>query len=168
MPKSVFKLWFVFIAVSVWCFSCNSNIMYSNYQTLPNQWHKDSVMQFQFKAPDTLNPYNLYVNLRNNNDYPYNNLYVLVTLNYPNGKATIDTLEYKMAAPNGALLGSGFSSVKENKLWYKGYDSIFKFTEKGNYTIGIQHAMRAQGNVKGITYLQGVTDVGFSIEKIKE
>ena len=64
--------------------------------------------------------------------------------------------------PNGELLGSGFSDVKENKLWYK---ERMIFEENGNYQVSIQQAMRENGKVKGVEYLQGITDIGFRIEK---
>jgi gliding motility-associated lipoprotein GldH len=88
-------------------------------------------------------------------------------MDYPNGKIEKDTLEYKMAEPNGKLLGTGFTDVKENKLWYKGYKEPFVFKEKGEYKINIQHAMRQNGQVKGIDNLEGITDIGFRIEKAK-
>ena len=68
-----------------------------------------------------------------------------------------------MAKTNGELLGSGFSDVKENKLWFK---ENFIFSETGNYLINIQHAMRENGVVKGVENLEGITDVGFRIENI--
>ena len=69
-----------------------------------------------------------------------------------------------MAAPNGELLGSGFSDIKENKLWYKGYKLPFRFTEVGKYVVNIQHAMRKNGEAKGVKNLKGVTDIGFRVE----
>jgi gliding motility-associated lipoprotein GldH len=144
--------------------SCDSKAVFDEYKSVANQWHKDSIKSFNFKAPDTLNNYNLFVNLRNTNDYPFNNLFLIVELNYPNGKAVKDTLEYKMAAPNGELLGSGFSDIKENKLWYKGYIAPFKFSESGDYLVNIQHAMRKNGAVFGVEDLEGITDVGFRVE----
>ncbi|MBL85359.1 MAG: gliding motility lipoprotein GldH [Winogradskyella sp.] len=144
--------------------SCDSKAVFDEYKSVPNQWHKDSIATFYFKAPDTTNNYNLYVNLRNNNDYAYSNLFLIVELNYPNGKAITDTLEYKMAAKNGELLGSGFTDIKENKLWYRGYKSPFKFTENGDYSVNIQHAMRKNGEVNGVENLEGITDIGFRVE----
>ena len=38
------------------------------------------------------------------------------------------------------------------------------FAEDGTYTVAIAHAMRNNGNVEGVTKLEGITDVGFSIE----
>lgn len=148
--------------------SCDSKAVYDVYKSVPSQWHKDSIASFNFKSPDTINNYNLYVNLRNTNDYRFSNLFLLVELNYPNGKVIKDTLEYKMAAPNGELLGTGFSDIKENKLWYRGYKDSFKFNEEGDYTVNIQHAMRNNGDVKGVEYLEGITDIGFRVEQAQK
>lgn len=139
-------------------------MVYDEYESLPNKWHKDSLVDFKITPPDSINDYNLFVNIRNNNDYKYSNLQLIVALEYPNGKTIKDTLEYLMAKPNGEFLGSGFTDVKENKLWYKGNDSKFKFDESGEYTITIQQAMRENGKVNGILELDGILAVGFRVE----
>lgn len=141
--------------------SCDNNRVYDVYESLPNQWHKDSIVSFKINPPDSINPYNLFVNLRNNDDYKYNNLYLIVEMNFPHGKIIKDTLQYRMAKPNGELLGTGFTDVKENKLWYK--EGVV-FNESGVYTINIQHAMRENGKVNGVVNLEGITEVGFRIE----
>ena len=51
-----------------------------------------------------------------------------------------------------------------SSLWYKGFNNPFKFLEKGEYKIIINHAMRKRGKVKGLQLLKGVLDVGFTIE----
>lgn len=144
--------------------SCDKNRVYDQYKSIPSEWNKDSIVTFKFEAPDTLGNYNLFINLRNNSDYRYNNLFLIATIKYPHGKIEKDTLEYKMAEANGEFLGTGFSDLKENKLWYKGYDEPFTFSENGDYEISIQHAMRENGKVQGVLNLQGITDVGFRIE----
>ncbi|WP_110474237.1 gliding motility lipoprotein GldH [Winogradskyella epiphytica] len=158
---------FLIVISGFLCFSCDSNAVFDSYKSVPNQWHKDSIASFKFEAPDTINNYNLYVNLRNTDDYKFNNLFLIVELNYPNGKAVTDTLEYKMAAPSGELLGTGFTDHKENKLWFRGYKEPFVFNEEGDYTINIQHAMRKNGDVNGLEYLEGITDIGFRVEQVQ-
>ena len=143
--------------------SCDSNSVFDTYKSVPNQWHKDSIVSFKVNPSDSINAYNLFVTLRNTNDYKFNNLFLIVGMNFPNGKVIKDTLEYKMAKPNGELLGSGFSDVKENKLWYK---EQVVFEESGEYTVYIQHAMRENGKVNGVIDLEGITDIGFRIESI--
>lgn len=153
-----------FVAIIFSCLllaSCDSNRVFDVYKSIPNQWHKDSLVSFKVNPPDSINPYNLFVNLRNNDDYKYNNLYLIVEMNFPHGKTIKDTLQYRMAKPNGELLGTGFTDVKENKLWYK--EGVV-FNESGEYTINIQHAMRENGKVNGVVNLEGITEVGFRIE----
>jgi len=144
--------------------SCDDNRVFDEYKSVSGAWDKEDVMRFKVTAPDTTNTYNLFVNLRNNDNYKYSNLYLIVELDYPNGKTVKDTLSYKMANPDGTFLGTGFTDVKENKLWYKGYDRPFTFEESGEYVVNIEQAMRKNGSIKGIEQLEGITDVGFRIE----
>ena len=147
---------------SLMIFSCDEARVYDNYESLPNEWHRDSVVTFELEAPDTLNNYNLFINLRNNSDYRYSNLYLITEINFPNGKVLSDTLQYEMAKPSGEWLGTGFGEVKENKLWYK---EDFRFSEAGKYSVDIQQAMRKRDSTAGIESLEGITEVGFRIEK---
>ena len=158
------SVWLFLFIVSFVFISCDPNRVYDVYQPVPNKWHKDSVVSFHIKTPDSTNAYNLFVNLRNTNAYKYNNLFLIVEMVFPHGKIVTDTLEYKMADPSGKLLGVGFTDVKENKLWYK-EEVVFK--EKGEYIVNIQQAMRENGKVNGVVELEGITDVGFRIEKPK-
>ncbi len=132
------------------------------YESVPEKWHKDSIITFKINPPDSTNTYNLFVNLRNNNAYKYNNLFLIVEMKFPHGKTLTDTLEYKMADPTGKFLGIGLMDIKENKLWYK-ENVVFK--EKGIYQVNIQQAMRENGKVNGVLALEGITDIGFRIEK---
>lgn len=141
--------------------SCDSNSVYDNYKSVPNGWHKDTVVSFKVNPPDSTNAYNLFVNLRNTNAYKYNNIFLIVEMVFPHGKTIKDTLEYRMAEPSGKLLGEGYTDIKENKLWYKEH---VIFSEIGEYTVNIQHAMRENGKVNGVVELEGITDIGFRIE----
>ncbi len=147
-------------------FSCQQNKLFEHYTPIFNGWDKQEVVSYEFVAPDSLNPYNLFVNLRTSSDYKFSNLFLVVELNYPNGKVTKDTLEYLMAKPTGELLGAGFMSIKEHKLWFKGLDKSFVFSEEGTYKVHIQQSMRLLGNPKGIATLDGIIDVGFSVEPL--
>lgn len=152
----------IFLIFLIGFSSCDSNRVFDEYKTVSNSWHKDSIVNFNIVSPDTLKQYNLFLNVRNTNDYKYSNLFLLVEINFPNGKVIKDTLEYNMAKPNGEFLGTGFSDLKENKLWYK---KGFVFTESGDYKVNIQQAMRENGSIQGIETLDGIIDVGFRIEK---
>ena len=145
--------------------SCNDTIVFSEYRTTNDgKWDKNNTMEFSFSDMDTIQQHNLFINIRNDNDFPYSNLFLITELEYPNGKVERDTLEYEMAAPDGSWLGKNSGSISENKLWYK-ENIVLPFS--GVYKVGVSHAMRKNGSVEGVVNLEGVTDVGFQIEKSK-
>ena len=98
--------------------------------------------------------------MRDNNNYPFKNLFLIVAIETPNGFTKVDTLEYEMASADGTLLGNGFSDIKESKLYFK---EGVKF--RGKYKIHIKQAVRESGKISGVQELEGITDVGFRIEQ---
>jgi len=157
------NVWCLFIIFVLGFISCDSSHVFDEYQTISsNSWHKDSIVEFNVISPDTTKNYNLFVNIRNTSQFKYSNLFLVVEMNFPNGKVITDTLEYVMTKPSGEFLGTGFSDIKENKLFYK---EDFIFEESGDYKVNIQHAMRKNGSIRGIENLEGIVDVGFRVEK---
>jgi gliding motility-associated lipoprotein GldH len=151
----------LFILITFFLVSCDEKRVFDEYKSVGNAWNKDSIVSFDLPKLETSKPYNLYLNLRNNDNYPFNNIFLLVSLENPDGLTKVDTLEYAMANNDGTLLGEGFSDTKESKLFFK-ENQIFN--KKGQYKIRIQQAVRQNGKVKGEKELNGVTEVGFRIE----
>lgn len=148
------------ILVVILFFSCDKKRVFDEYKSVGSAWNKDSIVTFDLPELDSTKQYNLFVNLRDNNNYPFSNLFLIVALERPNGFTKVDTLEYLMTNPDGTLLGNGFTDIKENKLFYKE-----KIKLKGKYKIHIKQAVRENGKVPGVTILEGITEVGFRIEK---
>lgn len=144
--------------------SCDKKRVFDEYKNVGSSWNKDSIVKFNLPKLDSTKAYNLFLNVRNNDNYPFNNLFLLVSLEQPDGLTKTDTLEYAMANPDGTLLGEGFSDVKESKLFYKEKE---RFNKKGVYKVRIQQAVRQTGKVSGVKELQGVTEVGFRIESLQ-
>ena len=151
----------LFILVLLLVVSCDKKRVFDQYKSVGNAWHKDSIVTFELPKLDPKKSFNMYVNVRDNDDYPFNNLFLIVSLEQPNHKIKVDTLEYQMTDPDGQLLGEGFSDIKESKLFYKERQN---FTQKGIYKIHIKHATRQTGKIEGVTILPGISDVGFRIE----
>ncbi|QED38516.1 gliding motility lipoprotein GldH [Antarcticibacterium arcticum] len=151
----------VFIIIIGGLFSCDSNRVYDEYESIPNTWNKDSIVTFNLPVMDSVPAYNLFINVRNTNDFAYSNLFLIAQIHFPQGKVITDTLEYRMAEPSGQWLGTGFGDVKENKLWYK---EQVRFNEPGRYKVSLQQAMRKSGSEQGIENLEGLTQVGLRIE----
>lgn len=154
----------LFVSLLLLITSCDKKRIFDDYKSVGNSWQKDSIVTFKLPKLDPKKMYNLYVTVRNNDDYPFNNLFLIVTLEQPNKKIKVDTLEYQMTNPDGTLLGEGFTDIKESKLFYKDKQS---FTQKGIYKINIKHAVRQTGKIAGIETLNGVSDVGFRIESLE-
>jgi len=144
--------------------SCDPDRVYDNYQSLPGYWEKDSIISFEIKGLDSIQNYDLFINLRNTNQYEYSNIYLITTMNFPYGKVIEDTLEYQMAFPSGEWMGVGIGEAKSSKLWYK---KNIRFEEPGPYHFEIRHAMRKNNQREGIEKLKGITEVGLRIEKTK-
>ncbi|CAL2062283.1 gliding motility lipoprotein GldH [Tenacibaculum sp. 190524A05c] len=144
--------------------SCDSKRVYDEYTSIDNnKWEINTPVTYQFEVTDTLAKRNLFINIRNNSDYEYSNLFLVTKMSFPDGHKIVDTLEYDMADKNGKFLGKGFSELKESKLFYK--EQIL-FPIQGSYTLDIFQAMRKGGEVEGINELDGIVNVGFRIEKI--
>ncbi|MDX1761956.1 MAG: gliding motility lipoprotein GldH [Christiangramia sp.] len=158
--RSAFFVLFLFCGV-ITLSSCDRKRVFDDYESLRG-WHKDSLVSFELENIDSTKVYDLFINIRNNSEYRYSNLFLITEIRFPQGKVISDTLEYEMTRPNGEWLGTGFGDVKENKLWYK---ENVRFDESGKYEVTIQQAMRKNGEVEGIEVLDGITDVGFRIEK---
>ena len=157
MRNSIIAITLVLLLVS-----CDKKRVFDEYKSIDGKWNRDSIVSFSFDQKDTVSKYNLFINVRNNNGYPYNNMFLIVQLQQPGTKLTkVDTLEYQMANPDGSLMGDGFTDIKESKLWYK---EKVKFPKAGKYTVSIQQAVRKSGEVPGVEELDGVTDIGFRIE----
>ncbi|MFY8187016.1 MAG: gliding motility lipoprotein GldH [Flavobacterium sp.] len=155
--KSSFLFFLVFLF-----FSCDKKQVFDAYENTGTSWGEKEVVTFDFDAPDTTKTYDLIINVRNNNDYEFSNLFLIVALESSNGDLKVDTLEYTMTRPDGSFLGTGFSDVKENKLLYK---ENHRFDTLGTHKVKIEQAVRKRGNIVGEEPLQGITDIGFRIEK---
>jgi len=154
--SSLFIFSFLFLL-----FSCNDKVV--KEKTLDfdqHYWSKDSIIQLEFK-PEIQQPYQISFLLRNDNNYPYSNVFLIGSIENKKFKE-IDTLEYEMADEEGNWLGTGVGEIKESKLVYKKH-YIFKDTLP--HIISLRHAVRKTGNIKGDSILEGITNVGIIIEK---
>lgn len=145
-------------------FACQRKVVFNQYKPIQGgKWANGQVITLEIPIHDTVSIYNLYINLRNNNNYPYSNLFLIARMTFPDHKQVTDTLEYEMTDSKGIFLGEGFSEVKENKLFYK---EKIHFAQHGNFIFEVKQMMRKRNEINGIDPLEGVTDIGISVEKV--
>lgn len=143
-------------AMFVWLVSCDHSRVFEAYQPLPEEgWHKDSVASFEVDIKDTVQNHNLYINVRNDINYLYSNLWIFMQIEQPGEKITTDTFEVLLADQTGKWLGEGFGGKKNRQVLY---NSNVYFPVSGNYKISIQQGMRDE-------LLENISDIGIRIEK---
>lgn len=146
------------IFVLLWCLSCSNTSEQVYMNSIGGMWNKKTEQKIDFEIKDAQNPKNIIFVIRNNNDYPYSNIrFITNFINKKTKKKQTDTLNYILAKPNGAWIGSGFGETKETLFQYK---LNYKFPENGAYSIGIIQAMRKDK-------LPGIEDIGVKIESAK-
>ncbi len=135
MKKNVWL--FIILIIS---FSCRKDVIYSKYVKFENdEWKRTDTAKFELDIQDTNPLYNLYLNIRHADGYPFNNLYVFVQTRYPDGTLTQDTLEIVLADSKGRWQGEGLGDIFDFSAPLK---QNFRFVQKGKYNIGFIQAMR--------------------------
>lgn len=153
----------IFFFVFLFLLSCSEQPLYRADVNTPNGWSLTETTSF--KIEDTLaQAADLYIYLRNDQDYPYANIFLIGNLRKGDSLVQSDTLEYAMAKPNGEWLGTGFLSVKESKLIWKE-----QWTPEvlPPYTLELAQANRVTNEVNGAEKLNGIVSVGIALEPTK-
>jgi len=141
---------------------CDSPHFYQQQVSTRNNWNKTSALIFRFEIKDTAAKYDFFVLSRNNNEYPYNNLYLFTELTNPKGEKFTDTLQYYLAFQDGEWVGKG-NSLKELYLLYRENISL---KDTGKYQLSVKHGMR-EDNLKGIEDLSLIVDKTSQNERTK-
>lgn len=155
--KNLIFLFSLFGVILAGLTSCDSNRVFDKYHAISDsEWHKDSLVIFKVPITDTLKNHNLLLQIRNETNYNYSNLWLFIEIEQPGGEVLRDTFEIVVADPSGRWLGKGFGGIKTLQTLYR--RDVY-FPVPGEYTISLQHGMRED-------VLAGIHDVGIRIEKI--
>ncbi len=155
MTKTNKKNFLLVTLLPFFIISCTSNIVYQETKNIDNFWSQDSLAIFDVNITDTVSAYNIFIDLRNDNRYPYQNLWLFVNSVSPDSIVRTDTLETILASNEGEWFGRGFGSNYNLALFYM---QEIRFPEIGTYQFSIQQGMRDE-------QLQGITGIGLRIEK---
>jgi gliding motility-associated lipoprotein GldH len=146
----------LFFICIIFLSACDKNVVFEKNIELPdNRWEIKNIIKLETAIEDTINPHNLYINLRNAGGYQFSNIFLFFTTKSPSGKMERDTVELTLADPSGKWLGNGLGDIWDNRVLFK---QGFRFPEKGNYEFSLQQAMRYDP-------LPQIMDVGIRIEK---
>lgn len=136
--------------------SCNKNVVFSDYTKLPDEgWKAENKLKFDVNIEDNNALYNVFLNVRHADSYPYANLFVFLTTTYPDGKTSVDTLECIFADNKGKWVGDGAGDLWDNKIPLK---KNMRFPQTGKYTFSFEQGMRSNP-------LPLILDFGMRVEK---
>ena len=146
--------------------SCNKNIVYSKYERIDENkgWPAKKLINFETEMTDTNQLYNVYINVRNAETYPFKNLFMFLHTTYPDGKTSVDTIECVLANEQGHWLGKGLGDLYDSNILLK---KNTHFNHAGKYKFALEQTMR-YGNKNEIDPLFLIMDVGITIEKAAE
>ncbi|HYO21001.1 MAG TPA: gliding motility lipoprotein GldH [Flavisolibacter sp.] len=162
MFKSGNKLFCYFclqlIACSLLLSSCDTIDLYEKVVPIPkHQWQNDYKPGFVFNIRDTAVPYQLYLIVRHNNKYRYNNIWVNLSAKSPADTVQNFKLELPLANKEG-WLGSGMDDIFEHRIAFALAPAKFPFNRAGDYQFTLQQIMRDNP-------LEHIMNVGIRIEK---
>ena len=135
-------------------FSCTKPAYYEKYQTIDNLWDKNKEYYFTCEIDDQSVSYNLSLQIKNNNLYPYQNLWLFFAEEQPGNHILRDTVECILADDYGKWFGSGISNYHLSIP----IRTEYVFPQKGQYTFAIRQGMRNE-------QLKGIVQIGLRIEK---
>jgi len=159
MAQKVMKNSFLVLLVLVALHSCVNSDVYLKYKSITTHgWSKDSLYTFDIPVKDTAVRYNIYVNIRNRGEYPYQNLWLFLSRMTPDSIQSNDSIECYLADNRGKWLGTGIGSVFQMPVLYQ---QNVKFNKAGIYHYSIVHGMRD-------SVLVGINDVGMQLEKVSK
>jgi gliding motility-associated lipoprotein GldH len=137
--------------------SCDKSAIIDENRKIENSmWDASKPLVFIAQITDTIAGHNVYINLRNSGTYSFSNIFLFMNTQFPNGQLDRDTLEIRLATPEGKWMGKGLGDVWDNRILFK---KNVRFPQKGEYRFEITHAMR-------MNPLQGILDGGMRIERL--
>lgn len=140
---------FLFI---LFCFACNSSVVFERYQEIPEEtWSRYNVLEFKTTLADS-GLYDIALCVRHSTDYEMANLWCFISTRSRAPKEMRDSVNMKIAAPDGRWLGQGYNiKTVEQPI---GKNPVF--LPQGEIVIRIEQGMRRE-------QMNGIKNVGIKI-----
>jgi gliding motility-associated lipoprotein GldH len=157
------NLFFYFIILLITVLSaCSSVDLYEKTAVIPgHDWQRTFKPEFTFTIRDTASPYEIFLVLRHNEKYNYNNIYINLYTQQP-GMDSVqkERFDLTLAIGDQGWQASGMDDIYEHRIKLTPADRDLYFPRTGNYTFIVEQVMREDP-------LQNVMNVGLRIEKKK-
>lgn len=136
--------------------ACDEQTVYHSFQSLPTEgWQRNDTLFFNVSVADSATLYNVSVEVRNRNNYPYQNLPLLIYYDSPETQnIKRDTLELRLADNAGIWLGDGWGGLYQSTL----PAGFIRIGKAGDYRFKIIHLLPDE-------VLPGINDVGIKLKR---
>ena len=136
--------------------ACDEQTVYHSFQSLPTEgWQRNDTLFFNVSVADSATLYNVSVEVRNRNNYPYQNLPLLIYYDSPEiPNIKRDTLELRLADNAGIWLGDGWGGLYQSTL----PAGFIRIGKAGEYRFKIIHLLPDE-------VLPGINDVGIKLKR---
>ncbi len=118
-------------------------------------WHSEQAAEFEVTIQDTSFLYDIFLNIRHADFYPYRNIWLQMGLTFPDGLHHTRPLEVPLADESGRWLGNGLGDIWDYRVRIQ--ENAY-FPQKGLHRFTIQHNMRHDP-------LPAIMAVGLRIER---
>lgn len=149
----------IFAAFSFLLFSCEKNVLINKFEEIDNsEWNYKDQKHFEFTVEDTSVFYSIDLNIRHNNEYNFQNIYLMMYVTHPDSNTFPQRVNFNLADFTGKWLGEGFGGIKT----YKGVISEYiHFPKPGVYKVNIEQNMR-------VNPLLGIESIGLKVKRADE
>jgi len=155
---SLFTLHSSLLILIITLCACDPERIYESNIAISSQgWHRSEIARFTVEITDTINPCNIFINVRNNNNFQYMDLWLFVDVHSPLGFVERDTVRIILADHRGRWLGHGLGSKFNNRIFLR---RNVLFPTAGTYIFEYEQAMRDE-------LLIGIEDIGLRIERVE-
>lgn len=154
--KRYAKVLGLLLGVAVVVSSCDRNLYYSDNQSVNESgWGLDTPLEYEVEITDTMQYFDIFIDLRNSVDYGFANTFLFITTTFPDSTFAKDTLECPLADETGRWYGKSSGRYVDNRYYFR---RKVRFPQMGTYRFSIIHGMRSEK-------LEGLKDVGLRFEK---
>lgn len=140
--------------------ACHQETLYHTFCNLPpTGWEQKDTVCFDVATCDSqVISCQLYVEVRNRSNYPYQNLPLAITLMAPDSTVTFhDTLSVQLANEESKWTGKGWGGIYQNSFPV----SRLSLDQTGHYHFFITHCLKNE-------LVPGINDIGIRLERLNQ
>lgn len=151
-PNLKYNIFILFALVLV---SCTHNEVFFEFHSLKNaDWNREDPGIFEVNITDNQARYDVSVEVRNDDNYSFQNIWLSVDIKTPQGNVRKDTISADLADIYGKWYGKGISIHSLSIP----YETGIQYPDTGKYVYTIRQGMRENP-------LKGISDIGLKISK---